>query len=98
MLKNGKIETYSDMAILNKTIAQLILIEEACVKRDFRYCVSSETKFYDLQKIRDLVAYLKTIASPADNKESTEHDIVSVLYRIYAKHHSTRNVEKNFTS
>lgn len=67
MLEKGDIGSYSDVAILYRTNAQSRMIEEACVQHHIPYRLLSGTKFYDRQEVRDLVAYLKLLANPADN-------------------------------
>lgn len=67
MLEKGNIGSFSDVAILYRTNAQSRMIEEVCVQSNIPYRLLSGTKFYDRQEIRDLVAYLKLLANPADN-------------------------------
>lgn len=57
---------YSDFAVLYRTNAQSRGIEEEFVKSGIPYTIVGSSRFYDRQEIRDVMAYLKIIANPAD--------------------------------
>ena len=44
------------------------VLEEAFVKRSIPYAVYGGTRFYDRREIKDLLAYLRIIANPADGE------------------------------
>ena len=56
-----------DFAILYRTNAQSRLIEETLVKSGLNYQIIGGTKFYDRKEIKDILAYLRLIANPADD-------------------------------
>ena len=56
-----------DFAILYRTNAQSRLIEETLVKSGLNYQIVGGTKFYDRKEIKDILAYLRLIANPADD-------------------------------
>ncbi len=57
-----------DFAILYRTNAQSRAMEEAMRKRNIPYRLIGAVRFYDRREIRDLMAYLKLIANPADDE------------------------------
>ncbi|CCI84427.1 ATP-dependent DNA helicase PcrA [Lactobacillus pasteurii DSM 23907 = CRBIP 24.76] len=57
---------YKDFAILYRTNAQSRLIEEAFIKSNIPYQIVGGHKFYDRKEIKDIMAYLKLVANPAD--------------------------------
>jgi DNA helicase-2/ATP-dependent DNA helicase PcrA len=57
---------WGDMAVFYRTNAQSRAIEEELVRRDIPYQVVGGTRFYDRAEIKDLLAYLRAIANPAD--------------------------------
>lgn len=59
--------SYKDFAILYRTNAQSRNIEEVLVKSNIPYKIVGGHKFYDRKEIRDILAYLKIIANPADS-------------------------------
>ncbi|MET3557991.1 DNA helicase-2/ATP-dependent DNA helicase PcrA [Streptococcus rupicaprae] len=58
---------YRDFAVLYRTNAQSRTVEEALLKSNMPYTMVGGTKFYSRKEIRDLIAYLNSIANPADN-------------------------------
>lgn len=56
----------SDIAVLVRTGAQTRLIEERLLAAAVPYRVIGGMRFYERQEIRDLVAYLRLIATPED--------------------------------
>lgn len=59
--------SYKDFAVLYRTNAQSRNIEEVLVKSNIPYKIVGGHKFYDRKEIRDILAYLKLIANPADS-------------------------------
>ncbi|MBO0729367.1 MAG: ATP-binding domain-containing protein, partial [Acidimicrobiaceae bacterium] len=57
---------WGDIAVFYRTNAQSRAIEEELVRRDVPYKVVGGTRFYDRREIKDLLAYLRAIANPAD--------------------------------
>src|SRR5699024_11969988 len=55
-----------DFAILYRTNAQSRTVEEAFVKSNIPYQIVGGHKFYDRKEIKDVMAYLKLVANPAD--------------------------------
>jgi len=57
---------YKDFAILYRANAQSRALEEAFTARGLPYRILGGLRFYDRKEIRDLLAYLRLIANPAD--------------------------------
>ena len=57
---------WGDMAVFYRTNAQSRAIEEELVRRDIPYKVVGGTRFYDRAEVKDLLAYLRAVANPAD--------------------------------
>ncbi len=57
-----------DFAVLYRTNAQSRTLEDALRKHSLPYRLVGAVRFYDRREIRDLMAYLKLIANPADNE------------------------------
>jgi DNA helicase-2/ATP-dependent DNA helicase PcrA len=57
---------YRDFAVFYRTNAQSRVLEEEMVRRHLPYRVIGGTRFYDRREIKDLLAYLRAIANPAD--------------------------------
>ncbi|MGQ0646815.1 MAG: ATP-dependent helicase [Gemmatimonadaceae bacterium] len=57
-----------DFAILYRTNAQSRAMEEALRRQAMPYRLVGAVRFYDRREIRDLMAYLKLIANPADDE------------------------------
>ncbi len=55
------------MAVLYRTNAQSRLLEEYCIKWDVPYIVVGGVNFYQRKEIKDVLAYLKTIANGVDD-------------------------------
>jgi DNA helicase-2/ATP-dependent DNA helicase PcrA len=55
-----------DFAVFYRTHAQSRAIEEALRTAELHYSVIGGTRFYDRAEIKDLIAYLRLIANPAD--------------------------------
>jgi DNA helicase-2/ATP-dependent DNA helicase PcrA len=56
-----------DMAVMYRTNAQSRAIEEAFVLRGIRYHIVGGTRFYERKEIKDVLAYLRVMANPADS-------------------------------
>jgi DNA helicase-2/ATP-dependent DNA helicase PcrA len=56
----------ADVVVFYRVNAQSRIIEEALVRRRLPYYVVGGHRFYELKEIRDLLAYLRVIANPAD--------------------------------
>ncbi len=56
------------VAILYRTNSQSRAFEDAMRKRGWPYRLIGAVRFYDRREIRDLMAYLKLIANPADDE------------------------------
>ena len=63
-LKDGR--NYKDYAILCRATAQFRVIEETLIKENIPYHIYGGQKFYGRKEIKDIMAYLKIIANPAD--------------------------------
>ncbi len=57
-----------DCAVLYRTNAQSRAIEDAFRRRNIPYRLVGAVRFYDRREIRDLMAYLKLVANPADDE------------------------------
>ncbi len=55
-----------DIAVFYRTNAQSRAVEEALSARGIPYKVIGGTRFYDRREVRDLLAYLRLVANPAD--------------------------------
>jgi DNA helicase-2/ATP-dependent DNA helicase PcrA len=58
----------NDVAVLYRTNSQSRALEDTLRRRAIAYRLVGATRFYDRREIRDLVAYLKLIANPADDE------------------------------
>lgn len=58
---------FGDFAVLYRTNAQSRVIEEMLLKANVPYTMVGGRKFYDRKEIRDILAYLSTIANPSDS-------------------------------
>lgn len=58
---------YQDCAVLYRTNAQSRLIEEKCLKYNVPYRMVGGVNFYQRKEIKDILAYLKTIANGRDD-------------------------------
>ncbi|MBR6403022.1 MAG: DNA helicase PcrA [Eubacterium sp.] len=67
MQENLKGINYSDMAVLYRTNAQSRALEEKLIYANVPYKLVGGTGFYNRREIRDLVAYLKTLANLSDD-------------------------------
>ncbi|MDO5417307.1 MAG: UvrD-helicase domain-containing protein [Lachnospiraceae bacterium] len=58
---------WKEMAVLYRTNAQSRLLEEFCIKEDVPYLLVGGVNFYQRKEIKDVLAYLKTIANGVDD-------------------------------
>ena len=63
--KNG--DNYADMAVLYRMNAQSRLVEDMLVSSGVAYNVYGGMKFYDRREVRDVLAYMRVLANPADD-------------------------------
>lgn len=64
-LDKGK--SYADFTVLYRTNAQSRVIEEIFLQRGIPYRIFGGLKFYERKEIKDVLAYLRLIANPADD-------------------------------
>ncbi len=57
-----------DCAVLYRTNAQSRAVEDAFRRRGIAYRLVGAVRFYERREIRDLMAYLKLVANPADDE------------------------------
>lgn len=57
---------WGDVAVFYRTNAQSRVIEEFFMRTGIPYRVIGGTRFYDRREIKDALAYLKSVANPAD--------------------------------
>ncbi|MBE9042203.1 UvrD-helicase domain-containing protein, partial [Oscillatoriales cyanobacterium LEGE 11467] len=57
---------WGSFAILYRTNAQSRVFEDALIGTNIRYKVIGGLRFYDRKEVKDVLAYLRTIANPAD--------------------------------
>ncbi|MBP5750413.1 MAG: UvrD-helicase domain-containing protein, partial [Firmicutes bacterium] len=58
---------YKDYAVLFRTNAQSRLFEERCLLQNVPYQIVGGVNFYQRQEIKDLIAYVKTVAGGRDD-------------------------------
>lgn len=59
--------TYGEMAVFYRTNAQSRAFEEVFIRTGVPYRVVGGVRFYERKEIRDVIAYLRAIANPADD-------------------------------
>ena len=59
--------SYRDQAVLYRTNAQSRLLEERCIFYNVPYRLVGGVNFYQRKEIKDILAYLKTIANGVDD-------------------------------
>ena len=65
-LADAKKATSADVAVFYRTNAQSRVFEEVFIRVGLPYRVVGGVRFYERREVRDLLAYLRTIANPAD--------------------------------
>ncbi|HWI62328.1 MAG TPA: DNA helicase PcrA [Symbiobacteriaceae bacterium] len=63
---DGRRMTYQDFAVLYRTHAQSRAMEEVFVRKSIPYGITGGTKFFERKEVKDVLAYLRLIANPAD--------------------------------
>lgn len=63
-LEKGR--AYRDFAVLYRTNAQSRVLEETFIKNGIPYEIFGGIKFYERKEIKDILAYLRVLANPAD--------------------------------
>lgn len=58
---------YRDFAVLYRTNAQSRVLEETFMKNGIPYEIFGGIKFYERKEIKDILAYLRVLANPADD-------------------------------
>ena len=61
-------DALGDVAVLYRTNAQSRALEESLRRRALPYRIVGAVRFYDRREIRDLLAWLRLIANPADDE------------------------------
>ena len=59
--------SWKDFAVLYRTNAQSRTFEEALSKRDIPYRVLGGLRYYDRKEIKDMMSYMRLVATPADD-------------------------------
>lgn len=67
ILINAKDGNYNEFAVLYRTNAQSRLLEERCVALGIPYQLVGGVNFYQRKEIKDIIAYLKTVANGNDD-------------------------------
>lgn len=67
MVYNKGVASYSDYAILYRTNAQSRSLEESMIRKSIPYKLIGAINFYSRKEIKDILAYLKTIANGQDD-------------------------------
>ena len=60
--------TYAEMAVLYRTNAQSRAFEEAFRRAGIPYRLIGAVSFYDRREVKDVLAYLRLVANPADDE------------------------------
>lgn len=60
------LHSYNDFVILYRTNAQSRLLEETLIRYSIPYRVVGGVQFYERKEVKDVLAYLRLIANPAD--------------------------------
>ncbi len=64
--KKGELK-YGDAAVAYRVNAQSRALEEACIRHGIPYRLVGALKFYQRREIKDVIAYLRVLANPADD-------------------------------
>lgn len=59
--------SYADFALFYRTNAQSRVLEDMLLRAGIPYRIVGGTRFFDRAEIRDVMAYLKAVANPADD-------------------------------
>lgn len=63
----GPMVSYDDIAVFYRTNAQSRVLEDALRRRGIPYRVYGGMRFYDRAEVKDVLAYLRVLANPADD-------------------------------
>ncbi|HWI53705.1 MAG TPA: 3'-5' exonuclease, partial [Symbiobacteriaceae bacterium] len=63
---DGRRMTYQDFAVLYRTHAQSRALEEVFVRKSIPYGIFGGLRFFERKEVKDVLAYLRLIANPAD--------------------------------
>ena len=66
-LANSSHNIYDSIAILYRTNAQSRYLEEILLKSGIPYKIVGNIRFYDRKEVKDILAYLRVVANPADD-------------------------------
>ncbi len=66
-LSDKGLATPGDVAVFYRTNAQSRALEEVFIRTGLPYKVVGGTRFYERREIRDVLAYLRVVANPADD-------------------------------
>ncbi len=58
--------SYADMAVFYRTNAQSRVVEDVFLRNGVPYQIVGGTRFFDRAEIRDVMAYVRAVANPAD--------------------------------
>jgi DNA helicase II / ATP-dependent DNA helicase PcrA len=58
--------SFAEMAVFYRTNAQSRVFEEELIRQEVPYKVVGGTRFYDRREVKDLLAYVRVLANPAD--------------------------------
>ncbi len=65
-LHDNQAANWKEIAVFYRTNAQSRVVEEALMRYGVPYKVVGGTRFYDRREIKDAMAYLRSVANPAD--------------------------------
>lgn len=66
IIRSHENPSYKDFVVLYRTNAQSRVLEEVFMRYGIPYKIVGGVRFYERKEIKDLLAYLKVIANPAD--------------------------------
>ena len=66
LLNEKHCQTLADIAVLYRTNAQSRALEEACMDAGLPYVIIGSVRFYERKEIKDVLAYLRLLATPGD--------------------------------
>jgi DNA helicase-2/ATP-dependent DNA helicase PcrA len=78
-LRSAERVSFGDVAVFYRTNAQSRVLEEELVRAGVAYKVIGGTRFYDRREVKDILAYVRLLANPAD--EVSARRIVNVPKR-----------------
>ncbi len=64
--REGRINSYDDVAVLYRTNAQSRVLEEVLVRVGTPYRVVGGVRFYERREVKDILAYARAIVNPTD--------------------------------